>query len=274
MSYLIDEHLERLALRRCSPHTIEDRAKVLRALHEWLPAGIAYAATEQLNAWLGHEPSWTRSTLSTYRMHIRGFFAELCKRGELDGDPSLEMNRFPQPRLVPNPVTDAELDQLLATVPEPLLTAVILAAYAGLRVSEVAACRRQDITVDLVHVPHGKGDEYGTVPTHEFVWAHVGSRPRGLLVLGGEGHATNGDNLSRRVSRWCGRNGLPGVRMHRLRHWYGTTIQALQGDLRVTQECMRHASVSSTAPYTLVTGARRAAAVAALPVHRTAPASF
>jgi len=271
MSYLIDEHLERLA-STCSPLTVEGRATVLRQLHEWLPAGVAYAATEQLDAFLGHRP-WSRWTRATYRMHIRCFYLELCQLGILDGNPSLGMRRQRPPRLVPNPVSDQELDQLLATAPEPLLTAVILAAYAGLRVSEAAACKRQHITADLIQVPHGKGDQPGTVPTHPAIWTHVQARQDGLLILDRNGLSYTGDRLGRSVIDWCRAHGLPGVRMHRLRHWYGTTIQELGGDLRVTQECMRHATVSSTQGYTLVTGARRAAAVAALPAWVTGPAS-
>jgi len=91
------------------------------------------------------------------------------------------------------------------------------------------------------------------------------------------------DRLGRPVTgKWITQNarhhfdglGMPGVRMHRLRHRFGTLIQSSIGDLRVTQECLRHRSVTSTQGYTLVTGRQRTAAVASLPVPKSGPASL
>jgi hypothetical protein len=66
--------------------------------------------------------------------------------------------------------------------------------------------------------------------------------------------------------------GLYDVHMHRLRHRYGTLIQDMQGDIRVTQVCLRHRRVTSTEGYTKVSDAKRVVAVAALPVPGAAPA--
>jgi hypothetical protein len=84
------------------------------------------------------------------------------------------------------------------------------------------------------------------------------------------GRAVTGRWLSVRMRIALDRAALHGVHLHRYRHWYGTAVQEATGDLRVTQECLRHRHVGSTAGYTMVTSARRAAAVAALPVPRGA----
>jgi integrase len=178
------------------------------------------------------------------------------------------MPAIPAPRCVPKPVTQDELRRSLL-LPEPYRTAVILAAFAGLRASEIAGCRREHITDTTVTVPHGKGDEPGTVPAHPYVWDHVRDRPPGPLVTDRHGRAVTGRWLSSRMRIALDRAALRGVHLHRYRHWYGTMVQEMTGDLRVTQECLRHRHVGSTAGYTLVTSARRAAAVAALPVPET-----
>ena len=62
------------------------------------------------------------------------------------------------------------------------------------------------------------------------------------------------------------RAGVPGS-AHSLRHFYGTqTLRSSGGNLRVTQELMRHASPATTAIYTKVDDEQMRAAVDALPI--------
>lgn len=56
------------------------------------------------------------------------------------------------------------------------------------------------------------------------------------------------------------------MHLHRLRHWYGTTVQQLQGDLLVTQRALRHRQPTTTAGYARVTDPRVAEAVRSLPI--------
>jgi len=263
---LIDDHLEALGSSK-SEYTIQQRAFILRRLAEWLDYGLAYAATEQINAFLLdlRRRGRARNTIWTYGYHIRQFYLWACKAGFLDGDPTAELDRPARPQGIPNPVTEEELARVLA-VPEPLLTAVILAAFAGLRRGEIAAARREDITAEVIRIPVGKGGRPGAVPTHPFVWDHVKARAPGPLVIGAHGHALTGHRLGVLARAAFDDIGLPQVHLHRLRHRYGALIQQLYGDLRVTQECLRHRSVATTQVYTLVTGARRAEAVTLLPV--------
>jgi integrase/recombinase XerC len=271
MSYLVDAHAEYLRASGHSERTIGDRVAVLRRLHDHLPYGLAYAATEQLDAWLA-TVGWSRWTRHTYAGHIRGFYRWATKGAHLDGDPSIEMARPVPPRCVPNPVTDDELERALRSR-EPWFTGVVLAAYAGLRDSEIAACRREHITEAYIRVPMGKGGQPGSVPTHPFVWSVLSDRPAGHVFVDHLGQPVTGRWIPPRARHHFDRVGLPGVHMHRFRHWFGTHVQALFGDARVTQECLRHASPVSTAGYTLVAGHRKSAAVASLPVPG-APASL
>lgn len=264
MSYLIPAYVEHLRAGDKSERTVTERREVLQRLHNDLPFGLGFAATEQLEAWLG-QPGWSRWTRITYAKHIRAFYRWATRMEYLDGDPAAELPRPKAPRLVPKPVTDVELAAALHS-PEPWYTAIVLAAYAGLRAEEIGRAQREHVNEDLLYVPNGKGGEPGVVATHPFLWETVGERPAGALVLDRFGRPVTGRWLSINARAHFDALGMPDVHLHRFRHWFGSKIQAEYHDLRVTQECLRHASVTSTQGYTMVTGKQRAAAVSMLPV--------
>lgn len=271
---LVALHIAHLRAGGKSPRTIESRRSVLGRLNDRLPFGLAFAATEQLEAWLAElgQTGRSRWTLSIYHYHVTRFYRWATEAGYLDGDPTALISRPRKPMSVPKPVTEDELVRALE-LPEPLRTAVVLAGWAGLRVSEIAACWRHHITQERILVPCGKGGDPGTVPTHPFVWTHVRDRGDGPLITDRHGSHVDGHWLTVHARKGLDRLGLDDVHLHRLRHWYGTMIQATLGDLRVTQECLRHRHVTSTQGYTKVTSGQRAAAVAALPVPRRADLS-
>lgn len=268
---LIDLHLAHLGAAGRARSTIEARADVLRRLQRRLDYGLVYAATEQLEQWFVElrERGRARNTISNYAYHMREFFSWACKAGFLDGDPTGGMDRPKKPQGIPHPVSEDELAAAL-TLAEPLKTAIILAAFAGLRRFEIAACRREYITAELTRVPDGKGGDPAAVPTHPYAWEHVRDRPAGLLVTDRRGRPVTAHWLGVHCRYAFDALGMGDVHLHRFRARYGTVIQEQYRDLRVTQECLRHKSIATTQGYTLVTGTRRAAAVATLPVPKTA----
>lgn len=271
---LVDLHIAHLQAGGKSPHTISARRSVLRMLHRRLPYGLMFAAEEQIEAWIAELRADGKSehTLEIYGRHALAFYRWATERGFLDGDPTARVDVPSAPECLPNPVTEEEFMRMLRQLPKPLDTAAVLAGFEGMRVSEIAACRREHITADLVIIPRGKGGRPGTVPTHPFVWDWVQSRPNGPLILNRRGEPVNGHWISMTARYHLDKLHMDDVHMHRLRHRFGTLIQAEGGDVRVTQECLRHRSIQSTMGYTLVTNSRRTAAVASLPVPGT-PAS-
>lgn len=249
---------------------------MLRQLNARLPYGLCYAAQEQIEGWFGDLRAARRSknTIANYDYHTRGFYSWATKRGYLDGDPTADIPKPGFPRGIPDPTTEEHL-ALVLTLDEPWRTAALLAAFAGLRSSECAGCHREHITVERLIVPHGKGDEAGVVPTHPYLWEHIKDRPRGPLIVNHRtGQPVTGHwltvhmrkRIDERLDLGWATLGSSRVHLHALRHRYGTVIQEAGGDLRLTQECMRHKSSASTEVYTKVTNKRRSAAVAALPV--------
>lgn len=273
MTDLIEKHLRFLRSKSFSDHTIADRRRLLQRLDHHLPRGLDDANYDELEATLdllaqgdGRRRRWCAQTIATYQSHLHGYYRWAVRRGDLDWDPSADLERPRVPAGVPHPVTDEELAFTLAHAGEPYLTAILLAAYEGLRAGECAAADREDVNERTLLVPNGKGGKAAALPTHPRVWEHVRYLPDGPLIVTRHGARFGADKLSQYTSRHLTEIGLrPEITLHWYRHWFGTTVQEMQGDLRVTQELMRHSSPATTAIYTQVAGHQRRNAVQALP---------
>lgn len=264
MSDLIDAHARHLRTANRSPRTVNGRVRLLWQLHASLPFGLAYASTDELEDFLQHDASWSAATRANYAMHIRGFY-KWARGRYLELDPTEDMARPRPPACVPNPVTTDELELALERSPEPIYTAIVLASWAGMRCFEIAAQHREDITQESIRIPEAKGGDAAWVDTHPMVWEAVSSRPRGFLCLRETGRPVTPNWLSSNASRHFDRIGLPGVTLHRFRHWFGTTLLESGADLRTVQVAMRHKSVTSTQGYTLVRDGQRRLAIRQLP---------
>lgn len=258
-----------------SENTITDRRRILFRLHEDLPYGVLAACADQLRAWLAgpDDRRWSRNTRATYADHIWAFFAWAARNGYLPaGNPTAGLRRPKRPRPVARRVAAQVIDVALAA-PEPLLTAVLLGRYQGMRRCESAACRREDITEEETYIRHAKGGDPQVVPTHPVVWQHVKDRPPGPLVVDRHGRQMTPDQLGQVALRYFRRNGLDGTGLHDLRRWCGREIYKLTRDIRVTQEILRHVSVATTQVYIAVSAEEKARAVRALPPSAVEPGS-
>lgn len=260
----IDAHQVHLRAIGRSTRTIGERMIVLRRADRDLPQGLIRASTAELEQWLASFNGWT---LCTYSMHLRGFFRWATAGTDpwLDWDPIGDLPVPKRPRRVPNPVSDAELVAAYAGSDGQWRLVVLLATLAGLRASEITRLRREDVTPAALIV-RGKGDRDGVVPTHPLVWAAVRGMPAGPLICTPSGRPATGRWLSAKARAHFDQLGLDRVTLHRFRSWFGTGAQRVQGDLRVTQELMRHAHPTTTAPYAAVLDVRLSQTVAALPV--------
>lgn len=264
MSELISKHSRHLRAAGKSPRTIQSRERLLWSLHRALPFGLAYASVEELEEFLQSDPTWTAWTRRTYGIHMRGFYRWATGR-YLVTDPTAEMAKPRTPDYVPNPVTDAELVLALRRSPEPWRTAIMLAAFAGLRASELSGVRREHVTERSIRVVQAKGGDPASVDTHPLIWKLAEPRPPGPLASLENGTGISGSWIGRNGRRHFDAIGLPDVTMHRFRHWFGTTLLNSGADLRTVQEALRHRSITSTQGYTLVSGGQRRLAIRSLP---------
>lgn len=265
MTDLIAAHLRHIRAAGLARTTIVDRAELLRRVDQDLPFGLAEATVEELADWLARE-GWSAQTRATYYGHLRGFFRWGTAGPDpiLADDPSAGLTRPAVPQGVPKPVTDEELAAALDRSGPIWRRCILLAAYAGARCCEIATLDRSSVNPVTVTLT-GKGGKSRVVPTHPAVWAAVGNLPPGPVAITTRGEPATAAYVSSAGYQHLARIGLPGVSMHRFRHWYATTLLNAGANLRVVQELLGHSSPNTTARYTLVTDEQRRIAVAALP---------
>jgi integrase/recombinase XerC len=267
MTALIDEYVDWLRTCSRSRRTIGDRRDILNRIDADLPHGIAAATSDELKVWI-YRDDWSPATRETYYGAVRSFFVWATNPYDpkLDFNPTDLLPRPPAIRGLPRPVTDRQLQKILTEARDPFRLWSILAAYAGLRCCEIAQLDRGDITETAIRIRKGKGNKPGVVPTHTAIWAAVKDLPDGPLAFTDTGELAGAKYVSIRTALYFRRNlKMPGVALHRLRHWYGTTTYKHTRDIRVTQELLRHSSPQTTAIYTLVDDEERRAAIQTLP---------
>lgn len=216
-----------------------------------------------LVTYLDHQmATWTRGS---YVTSLRLWGEWLVKTGRRPDDPAGMIPRPRCPRGVPRPIAAEHVPVILAEPSDPRTRMMLaLAAYAGLRVHEIARCRGEDVTPDSLYVV-GKGGQSAMLPTHPVVWESTRPLPReGWLFPSPAGGCLRPRTVGRMMTyamRSAGVAGSP----HQLRHYFGTaTLRSSGGNLRVVQELLRHANPATTAIYTRVEDAEKRDAVLAL----------
>lgn len=240
--------------------TIVERERLLRSTG----LQLREATTVELEAWLaGGE--WSPATRRAYTDTLRLFYGFLRRRGLRPDDPTEPLERVRVPRSRPRPISTADLERLIAGARRHrTLGYVLLAAYAGLRVSEIARVRGEDVHGGRLTIA-GKGGRVDRLPMHPRLQTYADTMPAtGFWFVSPAGGPVTGANVSRVLSDLMGRLGVPGT-PHALRHWYGSSLVAAGVQMRVVQESMRHANLQSTQIYAEVTEDQLEAAIGLLP---------
>lgn len=191
---------------------------------------------------------WTRST---YYGHLNDFGGWLVATGRLDANP-VDTVRSPQrPRSKPRPLSEEEVAKVLSVAEGATRHWILFAMLAGLRASEIATLRGEDIDENGIYVL-GKGETKVTLPCHADLWEIAQTYPReGYLWPGSDHGHIPGQQVSMGVGRLFRGMGIDGS-VHRCRHVYGTRLLRGGANIRVVQKLMRHASLATTAMYTAV----------------------
>jgi integrase/recombinase XerC len=252
MSDIIEAHLEYLEREQKAKTTLNERRIFLKCAHRELPHGLDGGRVgvydTDITAFLAN-PDWARSTARTYFVYFRQFYRWAVNEGWMSSDITAGMKAPSLGRFRPKPVALAELLIALRLSPEPWFSCIMLGIGAGLRASELATIRREDITPEFVHVRHGKGDKERWVDTSYALWDFVCERPSGLLVRDANGAAVTGKWLSGRQQRHWRSIGLPHWHLHRLRHTFCTTAWRSNADPLAVRDLMGHVSIATTQLY-------------------------
>lgn len=283
----LDRYLRHLeAVRGLSPHTIRNYRTDLAQFLRWLAAAevpLAGLARAHYRQWLaelqrsGAADASIRRRAST----VKSFIRRLRVTGELPADP-LRLASIPRgPRRLPKPLSQEQIEALLQA-PDPETPAgirdraVIETLYScGIRISELAGMRLADYQPDgRGFIVRGKGDRERAVllgaPAERALraWLRDG-RPAMATDRSGDALWLNqrGGRLSVRavqlaLKRHAAAAGLPAdIHPHLLRHSFATHMLDGGANLRVVQELLGHASVSTTQLYTHVTESGKRAAI-------------
>jgi integrase/recombinase XerD len=221
-------------------------------------------------------PSSHRRKAAAIRAFYRFCFAEELIERDVAG--LLDLPR--QARQLPDTLDVGQVEALLAA-PDPLQPAGIrdralleLLYASGLRISEALGLDRDDVSLDggWVRVI-GKGDRERVVPVGdvavdalrdylgnvrpEWIASTTPTARGGPLFLSSRGHRVGRMDAWRLLRRAALRAGLTThVSPHTLRHSFATHLLEGGADLRVVQELLGHASITTTQLYTHLTGER------------------
>ncbi|GAA3083336.1 tyrosine recombinase XerD [Streptosporangium carneum] len=205
---------------------------------------------------------------------VRGLHRFALREGVCDHDPTHKVRLPPRLRRLPKAISVDDVERLIAASgPEgaPLTMrnrALLELLYGtGARISEAVGLAVDDIDLRSRHVRLcGKGGRARLVPLGRFAGEALGAyltraRP-GIAAQGGGGSGlflnARGGRLTRQGA-WevlqgaAERGGLAGISPHILRHSFATHLLDGGADVRVVQELLGHASVTTTQVYTLVT---------------------
>lgn len=290
MRAAVAAYLDHLAVERdASPHTVAAYRRDLARLVAGLPQGIAPAAVslahvrDHLRA-LDREGLSARS-VARHLAAVRSLFRFLRDEGRVSGDPTEGIAAARQARSMPRVLRPEQVDALLAAPAGdgPLALrdrALLEALYAtGARASEAAGLPLVAVQEALASPGSiralrvlGKGRKERVVLLGEravgalLEWLARG-RPRldrgrgaGRLLLSRSGRPIDRVDVFRVVRRCLLLAGLPrdAASPHTLRHSFATHLIERGADLRVVQELLGHARVTTTQVYTHLDRARLA----------------
>jgi integrase/recombinase XerD len=222
----------------------------------------------------GH-PAVKASSAARALVAVRGLHRFAVRDGLVPVDVSREVRPPALPRSLPKAISVDDVSRLIEAAAfdqTPLAVrngALVELLYGtGARISEVVGLDRDDVDLDAASVRlFGKGSKERVVPIGSFARKAVDAylvRARPALAAAGRGTPAlflnaRGSRLSRQ-SAWtvlrdaADRAGLRSVvSPHTLRHSFATHLLDGGADVRVVQELLGHASVTTTQVYTLVT---------------------
>lgn len=272
LTYLASEKGLSLNTRSAYKHDIESFAAFLKEIH---CPHFSEVTEEIILRFLStlKEKGFAGSSINRTLIAIKVFFRFLKREGLIPKNPTLYLTSPKLWQLIPEVLTGDEIERLLAS---PDLStengcrdrAILELLYSsGLRVSELCQLKLYDIDDQFVRVM-GKGSKERLVPIgkkalqavdeylNRFRDRQESNRQTSLFVN------SKGKPLSRmriwNLIKTYGKNAgiSKNISPHTMRHSFATHLLDNGADLRVIQEMLGHATISSTDRYTHISAAK------------------
>ena len=213
---------------------------------------------------------------------VRGLHAFLVKEGVMSTDPARSVKPPGTTKRLPKALSFSEVEQLLAAVGVESsgdISVLMMRDQAllellygtGARISELMNLNLEDVSMVTRDLPilrlRGKGDKERLVPVGSHALTALdrylvrarpalatSSKPENAVFLNARGGKLSRQSAWTILQEAANRAGLAGkVSPHTMRHSFATHLLENGADVRVVQELLGHASVTTTQIYTLVT---------------------
>jgi integrase/recombinase XerD len=283
----IAQYLEWIAVHGFSGDTVNTRRAYLGYFHEWCherglsePIEITRPILERYQRWLYHYRKTNGQPLGFRTQHtrlqsIKSFFQWMARQNHLLHNPASEIILPRMEHRLPKYVLTAEeaeqiIQQPNVNDPEGLRDRAILETFysTGMRRMELASLKIYDVDADrtTLTIRQGKGRKDRVIPIGERALAWIDkylreSRPQ-LLTGGGEDGTVflthMGEPFDRRQLTALVRGHLIESKVgkmggcHLFRHTVATLMLENGADIRVIQEMLGHAKLTTTELYTRV----------------------
>lgn len=271
------------SVRSLSENTVNGYRQDFRHLIESLGQEklLADVSLEDLRLCVGNlsQKKYSITSINRFIAAVRGVFGYARKFRYVEKNPAEELKTLRSPKHLPKFMTQTEIDNMCRAPEEKQLLwpsrdkALFEMFYSsGCRVSEMASLRFKDFSSDFKSaIVTGKGRKDRRVyfeedartalnqylkerrerfPMHE----KDGAYPVENIFINQKGTALSSQGIWYIVNRYSGIEGTNRqVSPHAFRHTFATQMLNNGADIRMVQEMLGHASISTTQRYTHVT---------------------
>lgn len=272
--------------RRLAPLTLRRYADDFSYFIRFLPQHMGGRVTLKMLLALEHadfrafladrlQDGQVKASIARITSTLRSFYRFMEKKG-IGKNHAITSVRAPKlPKSLPRAIDPASTQELLNDAPniseiewiKKRDVAIFTLLYgAGLRIGEAMKMNRADAPQSDQIIITGKGNKQRLVPIlpqirdaiAEYVAACPFDLPKdGPLFVGLRGKRLHSTHVANQLQKVRERLGLPeGTTPHALRHSFATHLLGGGADLRVIQELLGHASLSTTQRYTKVDAER------------------
>lgn len=279
MTEKIEAYLDYLrTVRGVSPRTLDAYSRDLQRFAQYCAnhhIPVEGASPYEVQSFIADLSAEGAAAVSINRAlsSVRGFFRYLYRFKFRSDDPTADLRNLKSPKQLPTFLWEGEMahfaelpDTAGILWPERDKALIMVMYSAGLRISEVANLKIQDLEGDLSSAwVVGKGDKERQVffsdEGREALALYLTSRASRIhqdkatdrLFINRNGGPLSVPGIRWIISKYAERSGLDKpIHPHSLRHSFATHLVNAGCDVRMVQELLGHASLSTTQRYTHV----------------------